>query len=67
MIDNNREIVLKNLNSHLEDLYRELERRLKRYHKRNASKREINQRLSELKIRIIRTLVSIEELSGSID
>lgn len=45
---------------HLDKLYKELERRLIRYHRWNISKIDINRRLKSIRQEIIDTLVRIE-------
>jgi hypothetical protein len=59
------EIERKNNQKYLASLFRELEKRLIRYHKKGYSPKEINRRLFHLRVKIIETSVAIEEARGS--
>lgn len=53
--------------AYLKELYKDLEKKLKRYSKLDLTDREKARRLSKLRVKIIECLVRLEELNGSIN
>lgn len=63
MVDGQDE--LKHTRIYLKELYKDLEKKLKRYKKKNLTEKEKDRRLKKLKDKIIHVLIRIEELSES--